>query len=206
MFDIKRVIKPLDMIKMKRKLLLPIVVILLLATQACKKKKDEPAGPTVTQISSANLTNGTLNDLTDGMAYQVQDAINNVDKIDMTYAKSLIFTSGNTRDTAYKVLVSPNILTLNNTTPFSNTTTFAPINTSDKLSDITDANKLKTMYDQAVTQFNNTEAPALSNIAAGSIIMFKIRNNTTTPKYGGMVVNAVSPDSLSANISITVQK
>lgn len=61
------------------------------------------------------------------------------------------------------------------------------------------------MYDQAVIQFNNTEAPTLSNTATGSITMFKIRNNATTSKYGGMVVNTTSPGSLSTNVSITVK-
>lgn len=191
------------------KLLLSLTVIFLLVTQACKKKEEEPAAPTTTYIESAELdnTNTGLNDLTTGTLYTLNDALQNNDKIDIAYIKILPYTNAqNQPDTAYNVILSPNVLTDTDSRPlFNNKSTFAASFTNPKLQDIKDAGQLKTLYDEAVTAVGR-ESTALSGMTSGATIMFKIRQQSSTPKYGGFVINSISSDSLKLNVSITVQK
>lgn len=190
------------------KLLLSLAVTFLLITQACKKKEEEPAAPSVNYVENVvfDNANALLNDLTTGKSYTIDDAIQNADKIDITYLKVLPFVNTqNQADTAYQVVLSPTVITFGGSSPFSNKTTFAPLRTATTLKDITDVNQLKTLYDEAVASFGS-ESTALSGIGANATIMFKIRQQTSSPKYGGFVVNSISSDSLKLNVSIVVQE
>jgi hypothetical protein len=88
---------------------------------------------------------------------------------------------------------------------FSNQTTFVPSLSNTNLKEITDGAQLKTLYDEAKAAVGR-ESIALEGMVANAIILFKIRQQTSTPKYGGFVINSISSDSLKLNVSIAVQK
>ncbi len=190
------------------KLLLSLAVIFLLITQACKKKEEEPAAPTVTQLESVEFDNSTssLNDLTTGTSYTINEAIQNPDNIDIAYLKLLPYTnSENKPDTAYKAIISPSSLTSGGQQLFNNQTTFVPTTSNTNIKEITDGAQLKTLYDEAKAAVGR-ESIALEGMVPNAIILFKIRQQTSTPKYGGFVINSISSDSLKLNVSIAVQK
>ena len=190
---------------MKQKLFYALAVILIVCNQACKKKEENP-GPQVKQINNIVMADDKLIDLTDGSAYSSTEAMGNESKIDANYSKALTFTDTQTgKDTTLKsVLLSAEFLSLNGTSSLPNKTTFAPVLNGKTLDDVT-YDQLKTMYDEAVTAFSG-DTPLLSGVPANIIIMFKIRNNTNSPKYGGIKINSFTADSLAANVSITVQE
>lgn len=189
---------------MKQKLLYAFIVILIVCNQACKKKEENP-GPQVKQIDNVVMATDKLVDLTDGSVYDATSATSNEDKLDANYSKALTFTNTQTgQDTTLNnVLLSAEFLAVNGT-GLPNKSTFAPVLNGKTLDDVT-YDQLKTMYDEAVTAFNG-DTPLLSGVPANIIIMFKIRNNTSSPKYGGIKINSLTADSLAANVSITVQE
>lgn len=183
-------------------------IVFILLTQACKKKEEEAPLSPIKQFNNIELTTGTLTDLAEGKSYQVTEAVENASNIDLTYAKKLDVSDGTNAQTVYKVLITSHVLTISGgQQPFTNETLFAPIKTTTDLSTITDPEQLRIIYDQAVKELANaTASPAVVNLTAKETVMFKIRSKSSTPKYGGIYVNAISPDSLSTNVSVTVQR
>ncbi|HAS47396.1 MAG TPA: hypothetical protein DCS93_43365 [Microscillaceae bacterium] len=191
------------------KKILPILLIVVIAFcgQACKKKEEsDPAPqPTVLQLGQKQMDSDKLMDLTDGTNYTITDALNNTAKIDINYSKSLTVNDG-TKDTLVtSVLVSADAIGVDGNTPFNNLTTLAPLSRGTLPVNVTDPAELKTLYDQAVTDFGG-ESRILFGIPANVIIMFKIRGNGSNPKYGGIQFDSFNADSTSANVTITVQE
>lgn len=189
------------------RLLPTIAIILIIFVQACKKKEEEAPLSPVKQLNNVEMLTGTLIDLAEGKSYQVAEAVENASNIDITYAKKLNVSDGTNTETIYKVLITSNVLTVSGgQQPFTNETLFAPISTTTDLSTITDPDQLRIMYDQAAKDTEGSPSSAVVNLAARQTVMFKIRSKSSAPKYGGIYVNAVSPDSLSTNVSVTVQR
>lgn len=190
---------------MKKKLPHAFTILLIVYNQACKKKEENPE-PQVTQIGEIELTTEQFSDLTDGKSYDAFAAVENKANINIAYYKSLL-VANNGKDTTLKSLIaSPSALLLDGTTsPFTNVTSFAPLSQGPFLTTVEDANELKSLYDQAVSDFGGSSS-VLSGIPAGIIIMFKARGNTDTPKYGGIQFNSFNADSSKVNVSITIQK
>ncbi|OJJ23360.1 hypothetical protein BKI52_03085 [marine bacterium AO1-C] len=182
-----------------------MIAIVAFVGQACKKKEEAAPALKVLQLGEKRLDNDKLVDLTDGTGYTVVDALANAGKVDINYSKSITINDGTKDTTVTSAIISADAIRIDGGSPFSNTTTFAPLSRGTLPTAVTDHAELKTLYDQAAADFGS-EAPLLFGIPANVVIMFKIRGNTDTPKYGGIQFNSFNADSTSANVTITVQE
>lgn len=191
---------------MQRRLLHVLMITFIIFGQACKKKEEPDPGPQLSQLTGVTLASDQLVDLTDGMGYSVADALNNTEKVDINYSKSLLLNDG-TKDSLFaSVLSSVDILGIDGRNPFPNVATFAPLVNASLPTTTTaeDAAQLKTLYDQAVTGFGG-ESKVLVNIPLGLTVMFRIRGTSSTPKYGAIQFNSFNADSTSVSTTVTVQ-
>jgi len=191
---------------MKKILLATLVVILAFCGQACKKK--EESNPTqVLQIENVILKDAEVTDLTDGTSYNGPDALANLGKIDLNYKKAV-----RVRDSVLRGMLASADLSFVGDTTFPNVSTFVPLSGSTSLSAVTDSTQLRTLYDQSFASYDRSlpnsffDFKIYAGMPVNSVVMFKIRSNTNNPKYGGILFNSFSADSLSANVSITVQR